>query len=130
MSLRITTLTGIATLAMLAGCHSDKTHPPTASDIEAAKDNAQTEVERARAEASRDVKSMEKTSGSSKGVALAKAEGAYDIAMVKAEGDHKVASEQCLTLQPSMQQSCNDQADAEYEKAKTAAKAARIARSQ
>jgi hypothetical protein len=121
---------GVAVLALMVGCHSGKTHPPTAQEIEAAKQDAQSEVEKARAEASRDVKSIEKTSGSSKGVAQAKAEGAYDIAMVKAEGNHKVATEQCLTLQAPTQQSCRDQADAEYEKAKTAAKATRLARSQ
>jgi hypothetical protein len=119
---------GIAALALIAGCHSGKTHPPTAQDIEAAKQDAEREVEQARAEAAKDIKSAAKISGSSKGVAQAKAEGAYDIAMVKADGDHKVATEKCLTLQASMQQACKDQADADFETAKATAKASRLAR--
>jgi hypothetical protein len=130
MKLRKISLAGLAALALVAGCHSHKTQPPTAQDIEAAKQDVQREVEQARAEATRDVKSAEKISGSSKGVAQAKAEGAYDIAMVKAEGDHKVATEKCLTLQASLQQACRDQADAEYASAKVAAKAIRVARQQ
>jgi hypothetical protein len=123
-------MAGLAALALIAGCNSHKTHPPTAQDIEAAKQDVQHEVEQARAEATKDIKSAEKISGSSKGVAQAKAEGAYDIAMVKADGDHKVATEQCLTLQASLQQTCKDQADAEYESAKATAKAIRVARKQ
>jgi hypothetical protein len=130
MSFKNISLSAIAVLAVLAGCHSNKTPPPTAQDIQAAKQDAQSEIKKARAEASRDIKSVEKTSASSKGVAQAKAEGAYDIAMVKAEGDHNVATEQCLTLQPSLQQACKDRADADYEKAKSDAKATRLARSQ
>jgi len=128
ISLQKICLAGLAALALIAGCHSHKTQPPTAQDIDAAKEDAQRDVEKARAEATRDVKSAEKISGSSKGVAQAKAEGAYDIAMVKAEGDHKVATEKCLTLQASLQQACRDQADADYESAKAAAKAIRVAR--
>jgi len=50
--------------------------------------------------------------------------------MIKAEGDHQVATEKCQTLQASMMQACKDQADAEYETAKTTAKATRTARQQ
>ena len=130
ISLQKICLAGVAALALMAGCHSHKTQPPTAQDIDAAKQKAQREVEKARAEATRDVKSAEKIGGSSRGVQQAKAEGAYDIAMVKAEGDHKVATEKCLTLQASQQQACRDQADADYESAKAAAKAIRVARRQ
>jgi hypothetical protein len=130
MKLHKISMAGLVALALIAGCHSHKTQPPTAQDIEAAKQDVQREVEQARAEAAKDIKSAEKISGSSKGVAQAKAEGAYDIAMVKADGDHKIATEKCLTLQASLQQACRDQADAEFESAKTAAKAMRVARRQ
>jgi hypothetical protein len=130
MKLQRISMASLAALALIAGCHSHKTQPPTAQDIEAAKQDAQREVEQARAEAARDVKSAAKISGSSKGVAQAKAEGAYDIAMVKADGDHKVATEKCLTLQAPLQQACRDQADADFESAKAAAKAIRVARQQ
>jgi len=130
MRLQTITLAGMATLALIAGCHPDKTPHATAQDIEAAKQEAQREVEQARKEASKDIKSAEKVSGSGRGVAQAKAEGAYDIAMVKADGDHKVATEKCLTLQAPMQQPCKEQADADFETAKAAAKATRVARQQ
>lgn len=121
---------GIVVLALMAGCNSKKTHPPTAQDIEVAKQEAQREVDQARAEASKDIKSAQKVSGSSKSIALAKAQGAYDIAMVKADGDHKVATEKCLTVVAAQQQACRQQADADYESAKAAAKATRVAREQ
>jgi hypothetical protein len=130
MHLRKMSVGGLLGLALIAGCHSKNTHPPTAQDIEAAKQDAQREIAQARAEASKDIKSAEKVSGSGKSVARAKAEGAYDIAMVKADGDHTVATEKCLTLEVSLQQACKQQADADYESAKAAAKATRVAREQ
>jgi len=90
----------------------------------AAKQEAQHAVEQARIEATKDVKSALKTGGGNpRDVALAKATAAYDVAMIKAEGDHQVATQKCQTLQASMMQACKDQADAEYETAKAAAKA-------
>ena len=62
-----------------------------------------------------------------------KARAALDMASArlrKAEGDHNVATEKCQTLQASLTQACKDQADAEYEAAKAAAKATRTARQQ
>jgi hypothetical protein len=130
MNIRTATLVVMA-LGLMAGCHSNKTPQTTAQDVAAAQQEAQREVDRARTEAAKDLKSAAKvTGGSSKGVAQAKAEGAYDIAMVKADGDHNVATEKCMTLQASMQQACKDQADAEYETAKAAARATRVARQQ
>lgn len=119
-----------ATLALVAGCHQAKAPPQaTAQDIEAAKQEAQREVAEAKREASKDVKSAAKTMGSdSRGVMEAKAMGSYDVAMVKADGDHKIATEKCLTLQPPLQKACNDQADSDYESAKTAAKDMRLAK--
>ncbi len=121
---------GMAVLMLIAACHH-KTPPVTAQDVEAAKQEAQRAVEQARAEATKDVKSALKTGGGNpRDVALAKATAAYDIAMIKAEGDHNVATEKCQTLQASMMQACKDQADADYETAKAAAKATRTARQQ
>jgi hypothetical protein len=130
MRLQKITLAGAVALALLAGCHPNKTPQSTAQDVEAAKQEAQREVEQARTEASKGIKSAAKVSGSSRVVAQAKVEGAYDVAMVKADGDRKVATEKCLTLQASLQQACKDQADAEYETAKATAKATRVARQQ
>ncbi len=121
----------LASLALLAGCH--RTEPPhaTAQDVEEAKQDAQRALAQARVEASKDVKSAAKVTGSHPSeVHEAKVVGGYDVAMVKADGDHKVAIAECLTLQPDRQQACKDEADAGYEKAKTAAKAMRMAKQQ
>jgi hypothetical protein len=123
--------TGMAALTVIAACHSNKTPQATAQDVEAAKQEAQRAVDEARIEAKKDVKSAVKTGGGNpRDVAQAKATAAYDIAMIKAEGDHTVATEKCQTLQPPMMQPCKDQADAEYETAKSTAKATRTARQQ
>jgi hypothetical protein len=124
---------GIVVLAVVtvAACHSHKTPPVTAQDVEATKQEAQRAVEQARAEATKDVKSAIKTGGGNpRDVALAKATAAYDIAMIKAEGDHDVATEKCQTLQAPVIQACKDQADTAYETAKVTAKATRTARQQ
>ncbi len=122
----------LAAVVILAGCEKPK--PPqagTAQDIEAAKQEAQRQVAQARAEASKDIKSAAKVSGSDAAVVSeAKVTGAYDIAMTKADGDHKVATAKCLTLQVDMQKACKDQADADYETTAAAAKATRMARRQ
>ena len=58
-------------------------------------------------------------------VTHAKAEGAFDVAMTKADGAHLVDGKKCLTLPKEEQESCTAQADADYEAAKTSAKALR-----
>ena len=122
---------GMAALTVIAACHSNKTPQATAQDVEAAKQEAQRQVDEARIEARKDIKSAVKTGGGNpRDIAQAKATAAYDIEMIKAEGDHKVATEKCQTLQASMMQPCKDQADVEYETAKAAAKATRTARRQ
>ena len=64
------------------------------------------------------------------GQAAAHALGAFDIAMARADGEHKVAIERCLTLEPTAQQACKDQADADYQAAANIAKAIRVAQQQ
>jgi hypothetical protein len=121
-------LAGLATLALAAGCAKQGPHA-TGQDIEAAKQEADKEVTQARVEAAKDVKSAVKTAGAhSNDVARAKAMADYDVAMAKAEGDHKVETERCLTLQASMVQACEDQANTEFETAKSEAKVTRVAR--
>jgi hypothetical protein len=117
---------------LVAACHkANAPQPVTAQDLQAAQQEAKREVADARAEASKDVKSAAKVSGSDAAVvSAAKATAAYDVAMAKADGDHKVATEQCLTLQADMQQACKDQADAAYQSTAAAAKGARMAKRQ
>jgi hypothetical protein len=123
---------GLAALLLIAGCHQAAApHVASSADIDAAQQEAQREIADAKAEASKDVKSAAKVSGSDAAVvAEAKVTAKYDVAMAKADGDHKVAAEKCLTLQPEAQAACNSQADADYESAKAAAKATRLAKRQ
>ncbi len=119
----------LAALLLLAACHQAPP-PPAASyaDIEAAQQAAQREVADARTEATKDVKSAAKVSGSDSAVVTdAKVTAKYDIEMAKADGDHKIATEKCLTLTATAQPACRQQADAAYDAAQAAAKAARLA---
>jgi hypothetical protein len=123
--------TGMAALTVIAACHSDKAPPVTAQDVEATQQAAQRQMDEARLEAKKDIKSAAKTGGGNpRDIALAKATAVYDVAMVKAEGDHQVAAEKCQTLPVAMIQPCKEQADAAYDTAKATAKAARTARQQ
>jgi hypothetical protein len=120
----------LATLGLCAGCHQTKSPVVTAADVAAAQSEAQREVEQARVEARKDVKSAAKVGTNSRDVALARVTGTFDIAMAHADGDHKVATEKCMTLQPPAQQSCKDQADADYQTAAASAKAIRVSQQQ
>jgi hypothetical protein len=117
--------------AVLCGCHQ-KTSIATQADIAAAQDDARKEVEQARVEARKDVKSAVKVSGATggdaKNVAVARVTGTFDIAMAQAEGDHKVAIVKCMTLDLALQQPCKDQADAQFQSATAQAKAMRGSR--
>ena len=125
-------LTSLTTLLLVAGCHqAPAPHVATTAEIDAARQEAQREIDDAKAEASKDIKSAAKVSGSDSAVvAEAKVTAKYDVAMAKADGDHKVATEKCLTLPPDAQNPCKVQADADYEAAKAAAKATRLAKRQ
>jgi hypothetical protein len=131
--MRIRLAPTVAAFAMtgLCGCHQKPPPVATPADVAAAQQEAQHEVEQAQVEAKRDVKSAAKVMGvDSKDVARAKITGAFDIAMAHADGEHKVATEKCMTLEPSAQQPCKDNADTDYQSAVAKAKAARISQQQ
>ncbi|MGD0490719.1 MAG: hypothetical protein ABSC32_04145 [Steroidobacteraceae bacterium] len=116
----------IALAALLCGCHKAKV--VTQADVAAAQEDARKELEQARLEARKDVKSAVKvTGGDPKNVAVARVTGTFDIAMAQAEGDHKVAIVKCMTLDTAAQQPCKDQADAQFQTATAQAKAIRLA---
>ena len=120
----------LTTLGLCGGCHQAKSPAATPADVATAQAEAQREVEQAQVEARKDVKSAAKVGGNSRDVALARVTGAFDIAMAHADGDRKVAMEKCMTLQPSAQQACKDQADADYQTAAASAKAIRVSQQQ
>jgi hypothetical protein len=116
--------------AAFGGCQKAKP-VATAGDVAAAQADGQKEIEQAHDEAKKDVKNAAKLAGTdSKDVALAKVTGSFDIAMANADAAHKVAVEQCLTLQPPQQQPCKDRADSDYQAAAASAKAERVAKLQ
>jgi hypothetical protein len=116
----------VVILGVLGGCHQKAPPASTAADVAAAQQEAQHEVEQAKLEAKKDIKSEAKIMGAdSKGVARARVTGAFDIAMAHADGDHKVAIQRCLMLEPSAQQPCKDNAEADYQSAVAKAKADR-----
>jgi hypothetical protein len=132
LSLPLAPVSAAVLATLLCGCHQNKTPLATQADVAAAQDDARKEVEQARAEARKDVKSAVKvtgaTGGDPKNVAVARVTGTFDIAMAQAEGDHKVAIVKCMTLDPALQQPCKDQADAQFQSATAQAKAMRGSR--
>ena len=122
-----TTAALLVVLGICGGCRQKPSPVATPADVAAAQQEAQREVEQAQVEARKDVKSAAKIMGvDSKDVARAKITGAFDIEMAHAEGDHKVASEKCMTQEPSAQQACKDKADGDYQSAVAKAKAFRV----
>jgi len=121
----------LAVLAALGGCHRPKPQVATQADVAAAQDEARKELEQARIEARKDLKSATKVSGGdSRVVAEARVSGSFDIAMAKADGDHKVALQTCMTLEPTAQPPCKNQADSDYQAAVASAKAQRASQQQ
>jgi hypothetical protein len=109
MKQTLITWVGVATLAVLAGCNNAKSPDTAAHDIAAADQSASAKVADAQRDAQKDMSA-----------------DAYNVALAQADGDHKVAIQKCETLQGHDQQTCKDQADADYEAAKANAKAAKV----
>ena len=121
----------VVILGFLGGCHQKAPPVATAADVAAAQQEAQHEIEQAKIEARKDVKSETKIMGAdSKDVARARVVGAFDIAMAHADGDHKVAIQKCMILEPAAQQPCKDSAEVDYQSAVAKAKADRTSQQQ
>jgi predicted small lipoprotein YifL len=121
----------VVMLGFLDGCHQKAPPVTTPADVAAAQQEAQHEVEQAKIEARKDIKSETKIMGAdSKDVARARVVGAFDIAMAHADGDHKVAIQKCMLLEPAAQQPCKDKAEADYQLAVANAKANRASQQQ
>jgi hypothetical protein len=116
-------------LAMQIGCHKKTPAPVTDADVAKAQEEARHEVEQARIEAKKDIKSESKIMGpDSTGAARARVTGAFDVAMAQADGDRKVALEKCLMLEAAAQQPCKDAAESDYQTAAAKAKANRASK--
>jgi hypothetical protein len=110
MRTTILSIAGAAAFLMVAGCNNAKSPDTASKDIAAADNSAAHEVADAKRDAQTDLST-----------------DAYKVALAQADGDHKIAIQKCETLQGHDQQSCKDQADADYEAAKANAKATRVA---
>jgi hypothetical protein len=104
------TLIGAAALVALSACNNAKSPDNEAKDLAAANQSASNEVADAQRDAQTDA-----------------SKDAYSVAIAQADGDHKIALQKCEALQGHDQDSCKQQADADYEAAKANAKAAKVA---
>jgi hypothetical protein len=113
------------TILMLAGCNNAKSPDAVAKDVAAAQQKASTEVASSENDAAKD---LDKAAGKVDDKLVAfnndAAKDACNIAVAKADGDRKVALANCMAASGDAQKTCKDQADADYDAAKAAAKAA------
>ncbi|MCZ8132098.1 MAG: hypothetical protein O9284_12490 [Steroidobacteraceae bacterium] len=133
----------LAGAAALAGCGREDP-AETRADVARAETEATEQVAAAR-EAAADTnsdarheaaQSIVESGGESGGSApdanrelrTASAEGAYAVAVAQAEGAHRVAVERCDALSGDARLICRDRADAELQRAKARAQAARDGR--
>jgi Tfp pilus assembly major pilin PilA len=111
-------------LAAVSACDSAKSPDKVESNVAAAQAKAASEVADAQRSAAKDVDAaQDKMNGQGVELSNTNAKATYDVAIAKAEGDHKVASAKCDALAGDAQKSCRDVSDAEYELAKSRAKA-------
>ena len=121
---------GILATALACGCNSAKSPAAVATDVAAARQQANTEVTNARKDAAKIVDSAAANDGSSKDLNVASAAAAYDVAVAQADGDHSVAIQQCSALTGEAQKSCKERADARDDQAKTQANVTRLSKLQ
>jgi hypothetical protein len=120
---------GVIALLCLSGCNSAQSPQTVANDTAAAAQKADTKVTDAQNDASKDnAKMQSKIDEKTAALNDTEAKGAYDVAIKQADGTHTVALEQCKALAGDAQKGCKSQADADYDAAKTNAKAAEVAR--
>jgi hypothetical protein len=104
------TLMSAAAFAALSGCNNAKSPDAEARDLAAANQSASNQVADAQRDAQKD-----------------SSQDAYNVAIAQADGDHKIALQKCEALQGHDQDTCKQQADADYDAAKANAKAAKTA---
>jgi len=116
---------------LVAGCQRAESPSTVSKDVSSAEQKAASRTERAREDAARDVanaqQQVDQKAINRNNVA---AEDSYKVAMARAEGAHDIAVQQCKGLSGDAQRHCQDQADADYEPAKASAKALQVSRTQ
>jgi hypothetical protein len=112
-------------LAFTAGCNNSKSPDAVANDVARAEQKASTELANSENSAAKDVgKAADKVDDRMTDLNNAAAKDAYNIVVAQADGDRKVALAKCAALSGDAQKGCKDQADADYNAAKAAAKSA------
>jgi hypothetical protein len=124
--MRISLMPTIAlTIAFAAGCNNAKSPDAVANDVARAEQKASTEVANSENSAAKDMgKAADKVDDKMADLNNSAAKDAYKITVAQADGDRKVALAKCAALSGDAQSRCSDQADADYNAAKAAAKAA------
>jgi len=121
----------ILTSLLAAGCQRAEPPSTVGKDVAAAEQKAASRTERARENADRDVaNAQQKVDQKAVDRNNVAAEDSYKIAMARADGAHDVALQQCKGLSGDAQRHCKDQADADYDAAKANAKALEVSRKQ
>jgi hypothetical protein len=121
----------VVAILLVAGCQRAEPPSTVANDVAAAEQKAASQTERARADAARDVaNAQQKVDQKAVERNNVAAEDSYKVAMARADGAHDVALQQCKGLSGDAQRHCKNQADADYEAAKANAKALEVSRKQ
>jgi hypothetical protein len=113
------------TIAFAAGCNNAKSPDAVANDVARAEQKASTEVANSENSAAKDMgKAADKVDDKMADMNNSAAKDAYKITVAQADGDRKVALAKCTALSGDAQKRCSDQADADYNAVKAAAKSA------
>lgn len=122
---------GILATALACGCNNAKSPAAVATDVAAARQQANTEMTDTQRDAAKNVDSVAaNVDSSSKDLNEANAKAAYDVAVAQADGDHGVAIQQCSALTGEAQKSCKERADTNLDQAKTHANVTRLSKLQ
>jgi hypothetical protein len=131
MKNQLTMSAALLAAVMMSGCNNAKSPDTVATDTAEAQHKAASAVADAQKDASQDNAKMEaKVDDKSTDLANTEAKGAYNVALAKADGMHDVSLQKCQALDGDAQKKCKDQADADYDTAKAAAKSVEISRTQ
>ena len=123
--LTLLTPTIAVAIVLISGCNNAKSPDTVAKDVAAAEQKASTEVAKSEKDASKDLgKAADAVDDKLVAFNNEAAKDAYNLAVAKADGDRQVALAKCDASSGDAQKACKDQAEADYNAAKAAAKAA------
>jgi hypothetical protein len=115
----------------VAACNQAKSPDAVAKDVATAEQKASNEVAKSENDASKDMtKDADKVGDKMVALNNTTVKDAYNITLAQADGNRKIALAKCDALSGDAQKNCKQQADADYDAAKAAAKAAEVSTKQ